>query len=212
MTNIDIKPAATKTSAITNLLLCWLLCFQSIAFAAKPPLVLVPVQGPGLSADDKENYRIALQESLSLDYTVFSGGVVETKLQKSVSKNCDVTQCLQEVAIAFQGELIGRLVVTPQGNGYMLAVEIKNIFDDKVIVSKNLPCEGCNNFAVIRKLKELDLAVVSDRVTEPEKKEKNGIAWYWWALGVVAVGAAAAGGGGGDEPPPAQTGTVNVTW
>ena len=133
MTHIEIQFTVTKTSVIkkmTSLLLCCLLSFQSIAFAAKPPLVLVPVQGTGLSADDKENYRIALQESLSLDYTVFSGGVVETKLQKSVSTNCNVTECLQAVAIAFQGELIGRLVVTPQGNGYMLAIEIKNIYFD----------------------------------------------------------------------------------
>lgn len=191
--------------------LCSLLCFQSVAFAAKPPLVLVPVQGAGLTAEDKENYRIALQESLSQDYTVYSGGVVATKLQKSVSKNCDITECLQEVAIAFQGELIGRLVVTPDGNGYLLALEIKNIFDDKVVVSQNIPCEGCNQYAVIQKLRELDLAMGAPRVAKT-KEESKGIAWYWWALGAVAVGVAAGGGGGGSEPPPAQTGAVTVTW
>ena len=140
---------------VLNLFCCFIFLFQTVAYAAKPPLILMPVQGKGLTTQDRDNYRIALQEGMSSRYTVFGGAEVEKKLQKYSAKTCDANQCLQEVAIDFQGELIGRLVVTPSGDGYVLAVEIKNIFDDKVIESRNIPCEGCNNFAVMRKLKDL---------------------------------------------------------
>ena len=140
---------------VLNLFCCFIFLFQTAAYAAKPPLILMPVQGKGLTTQDRDNYRIALQEGMSSRYTVFGGAEVEKKLQKYSAKTCDANQCLQEVAIDFQGELIGRLVVTPSGEGYVLAVEIKNIFDDKVIESRNIPCEGCNSFAVMRKLKDL---------------------------------------------------------
>ena len=140
---------------LLNLFCCFIFLFQTAAYAAKPPLILMPVQGKGLTTEDRDNYRIALQEGMSSRYTVFGGAEVEKKLQKHSAKTCDANSCLQEVAIEFQGELIGRLVVTPSGSGYVLAVEIKNIFDDKVVESRNIPCEGCNSFAVMRKLKEL---------------------------------------------------------
>ena len=146
-------------SIISILIFSLLLLSKTSAMAAKPALVLMPVQGSGLSEQDKDNYRIALQEGMSSRYKVFAGSEVQKKLQKYSAKTCDANQCLQEVAIAFQGELIGRLMVTPNKDGYFLAIEIKNIFDDRIIESRNIPCEGCNSFAVIRELKKLGVGV-----------------------------------------------------
>lgn len=52
----------------TNLLFCYLLLCSTVVSAAKPELVLMPVQGAGLSVQDRENYRIALQEGPSSRY------------------------------------------------------------------------------------------------------------------------------------------------
>lgn len=145
---------------INSFLICFIISivvFSGNSFAIKPSLILLPIQGPELNRFEQDNYRIALQQSLSKSYNVFSGGEVEKRLLKVSAKTCSTSECLQEVAISFQGELIGRLVVTPVGDGYLLALEIKNIFDDKLITSLNIPCESCNQFAVIRALQELDL-------------------------------------------------------
>ena len=157
-------------SIISTLLFSLLLLSQTSAIAAKPALVLMPVQGTGLSEQDKDNYRIALQEGMSSRYKVFGGSEVQKKLQKYSAKTCNANQCLQEVAIAFQGELIGRLMVTSNSDGYFLAIEIKNIFDDRIIESRNIPCEGCNSFAVVRKLKELGGGVNKAVAAKPKQK------------------------------------------
>ncbi len=115
------------------------------------------MQGEGHKSTEADGYRIAVQENLSRQYTVFSGGEVESKLQKSTAKTCDATECLREIAIAFQGELVGRLAVNPVDNGYVLALEIKNVFDDQTVLSRNIPCKGCDHFMVIHELKTLDL-------------------------------------------------------
>jgi hypothetical protein len=143
-------------NAITVLVALLLVTTQ--AQAARPALILLPVQGSNINNIDKENYRLALQSSLSQQYLVFSGAEVEKRLEKSSVKTCDASECLQEVAISFQGELIGRLVVTKSADGYLLGLEIKNIFDDNIIDSRNIPCENCNNFAVIRELNQLSFS------------------------------------------------------
>ena len=191
---------------------------HGMAYAEKPPLVLLPIQGKGLTAQDRENYRLALQESLSIYYSVYSGDIVKQKLRKYSQKTCSAAECLQEVAIAFQGEHVGRLVVTPNGYGYLLGLEIKNIFDDEIIESQNIPCEGCDNFEVINRLKEVVLVnvLLPDGKQDPrlaEKDDEFSMPWWGWVLGAVVLGAAAGGGGGSDPASgTTETGSVTVTW
>ena len=73
--------------------------------SAKTGLVLLPIQGTGMSATDKDQYRAALARSLSAKYEVFSGDEVDKKLEKFAKKTCDAEKCLQEMAIAYQATL-----------------------------------------------------------------------------------------------------------
>ena len=136
-------------------LLLLLLCSVPFASIAKESLVLLPIQGPALSSIDIDNYRIALQQGLSSRYKVFSGSEVEKKLQKFQTKTCDATECLQNVAIEFQGELIGRVVVSQVGDGYQIAYEVKNVFADEIVESRVEACANCNSVNVIGLLKQI---------------------------------------------------------
>jgi formylglycine-generating enzyme required for sulfatase activity len=75
--------------------------------------------------------------------------------RNALHTECDETRCMQNIAGAFQSELIATANVTKQGGTYFLALSIQNIFDNKVVYSESLPCEGCNPAQVVEKLKEL---------------------------------------------------------
>jgi hypothetical protein len=133
---------------------------------AKAPterLVLMPLRV------DEEDKRLlgametALVQGLQQNYIVFAGEQVAQKareifLKESrniAKKECDETRCMQGIAEAFQAELIATANVTKQDGGYFLALSIQNIFDNKVVYSNSVPCEGCTTFQVVNKLKEL---------------------------------------------------------
>jgi formylglycine-generating enzyme required for sulfatase activity len=134
--------------------------------AAKPikeRMVLMPLR----VADEDKNLlgamETALVEGLQQKYEVFSGERVAQKAKaiflkesRNVSKKeCDETRCMQDIAIAFQAELIASANVTKREDGYFLAISIQNIFDEKVIYSKSTPCKHCDAYQVVEKLKEL---------------------------------------------------------
>ncbi len=125
-------------------------------------LILLPVQAEGSSADERESYRIAMQQRLSERYTVFSGAAVEQKLKQEMKKTCNDTECLQEVAIAFQGSLMARLTITPQSSGYLIGLEIKNILTDSVVESISEPCAGCDALQVNSRLAQLNFQMSDD--------------------------------------------------
>ena len=150
----------------------------------KERLVLMP-----LRVDDEDKNLLgametALVEGLKLKYEVFSGERVAQKAHEIFMKEsrntahteCDETRCMQNIAEAFQAELIATANVTKQGGGYFLALSIQNIFDNKVEFSKTLTCEGCNAFKVVEKLKELSgnssNAEASEAAMAAERKAK----------------------------------------
>lgn len=136
------------------------------AQAAQPTkerLVLMPLR---LGEEDQKlqgAMETALVEGLQQKYEVFSGEQVAKKAREifmkesrdTSHKECDETRCLQGIAEAFQAELLAIANVTKQDGGYFLALSIRNLFDNKDIYSKSLPCEGCNSFKAIEKIKEL---------------------------------------------------------
>jgi hypothetical protein len=75
--------------------------------------------------------------------------------QNTAHKECDETKCMQNIAMAFQSELIATANVTKRDGGYFLAISIQNIFDNKVIFSNSVPCRNCDSFQVVDKLIEL---------------------------------------------------------
>ena len=104
----------------------------------------------------------ALVEGLQDRYEVFSGERVQQKAReifnkesKTAKAECDETRCMEDIAIAFQAELIAVANVTKREDGYFLAISIQNIVDNKVVYSKSLPCENNSAYQIIDKLKEL---------------------------------------------------------
>jgi len=131
------------------------------AFCAeiKPTVVLMPVKAKGLDRMELSAYRAALAESLSKKYDVFTGEEVDRKINEIFEKEsreamqCDTTKCFQEVAIAFQSELIATSMVLPRGPSYLLRFEIINILDNKVVYARSQPCENCSEVQVVEMFK-----------------------------------------------------------
>lgn len=129
----------------------------------KERLVLMPLR---LGEEDQKLQGVmetALVEGLQQKYEVFSGEQVARKAREifmkesknTAHKECDETRCLQGIAESFQSELLAIANVTKQDGGYFLALSIRNLYDNKDVYSKSLPCEGCNAFQAVNKVKEL---------------------------------------------------------
>jgi len=122
----------------------------------KPNLVLLPMDVSGQETEYESEYGSALQEGLQQRYTVFYGAAVEKELEKEYSKlNCDAETCNQNVAIAFNGELIADSSVKRTSSGYLLKMVIRNVITGKVLETKIQGCRGCDEFVVINKLKQI---------------------------------------------------------
>jgi hypothetical protein len=189
----------------------------------RPALVLLPINAINTDASIKEQYRIAVQRGLNQRYRVFSGAVVEQQLEKSTARSCDTTECLQEVAIAFQGELIAYVVVTPSGNGAILSLEIKNIFRDAIIESQSENCRRCDTFAIIDHLRQLASGHASSAATHaartPLEAETSTWSMPWWGwvgvaalIGAVVGGSSSGGDSGSATTPPPSDGNISVNW
>jgi hypothetical protein len=129
----------------------------------KERLVLMPLRVPEENKNLAGTMETALVEGLQQKYEVFSGEKVSQKAHRiflDESRNtshteCDETRCMQKIAEAFQSELIATAAVTKQEDGYFIALSIQNIFDNKVVYSKSVPCQNCNAYQLVEKLKEL---------------------------------------------------------
>jgi formylglycine-generating enzyme required for sulfatase activity len=140
-------------------LLMILMLFPLIVFnanAAKPNLVLLPIDVSEQDADLEAEYGAALQEGLQNRYTVFYGAAVEKELEKEYSKvDCDAETCNQNVAIAFNGELVADGAVKRIEGGYLLKLVVRNVLTSQVVETKTYPCRGCDSFSVMGRLKTL---------------------------------------------------------
>jgi len=130
----------------------------------KDRLVLMPLR----LAEDIQNMQGAMEtslvEGLQAKYTVFAGEDVAKKTREyfkkeSAKQNCDETRCLQNIAIAFQAELVAVANITKLEGGYLLALSIRDVMSNEAVYSKSIPCEGCSAFEVVNKLKELSGSV-----------------------------------------------------
>ena len=121
-------------------------------------LVLLPLVGTGLNESEKQAYQAALEDALSIQYEVFSGNQVIEALKKQTEFTCTAESCMENIAIEFQGELVGRGTVTSEKDGsYILIIKIKNVIDDKVVFSKSQGCPSCSINDVITILKQMIL-------------------------------------------------------
>ena len=124
--------------------------------AEKPNLVLLPIEVSESEQTLEDEYGSAIQKGLSLSYNVYYGSEVERELEKEYSKlDCTTESCNQNVAIAFNGELIADAAVTKFPDGYLLKLTISNVLTNRVVFSNTLPCEGCSIYSVIPILETL---------------------------------------------------------
>lgn len=126
-------------------------------------LVLMPLRVPDEDKNLIGAMETALVQGLQPKYVVFSGEQVSQKAHQIFMKEsqnpahaeCDETRCMQNIAEAFQAELIATANVTKQEGSYFLALSIRNIFDNKVVDSKTEICENCKATQVVAMLKVL---------------------------------------------------------
>jgi len=139
------------------LLILILISFTNNAYSKNNPrLVLLPLSGTGLSLAEKQAYQAALEDSLSNQYEVFSGSQVIEALKKQTQFECTAESCMENIAIEFQGELVARGTVdSKHENSYILVIKIRNVFNDKVILSKSQGCSPCKINDVISTLKQM---------------------------------------------------------
>jgi|GEM_PF-3372741 hypothetical protein len=144
----------TQRSVFT--LLALLLAFVALPAQSKPNLVLLPIE----TSDDVRQYETefgsALQQGLQERYTVFFGPAVERELEKEYSKlDCTAESCNQNVAIAFNGELVADASVKSVGDGFLLKMVIQNVFTNRVVITDTRPCRDCDVFSVIDILQQM---------------------------------------------------------
>lgn len=136
------------------------------AYAAKPVkerLVLMPLRLDEADKSRQAAMETALVQGLQQRYDVLYGEKVALKTKqvflkesRNISKKyCDETRCMQDIAVAFQAELIAVANITRLEDGYLLSISIQNIFDTKVVHSNSIPCKSCDAYQVVEILKEL---------------------------------------------------------
>jgi len=146
---------------------------------AKENLVLMPLRVAAEDSGLQGAMETALVEGLQLKYKVFSGEQVAQKARaiflkesrNTSKKECDETRCMQDIALAFQAELIATANVAKQDGSYFLAISIQNIFDNKVEYSKSLTCENCSKVQMISKIKELSGVLVATAPVNSQAQE-----------------------------------------
>ena len=148
----------------------------------KERLVLMPLQGKGISVDYKPMMESAIAEGLSDRYEVLYGRNVEEKIKEIYKKlseetaagqECDDTKCMQEIGIEFQAELVATIRVLKKPQGYFLALNVINIYDNKLILPKSMSCKGCDEFRVIDELRAMAGGKSSQPIVDKPKSEAD---------------------------------------
>ena len=132
------------------------LIFANYTHAEKPVLVLFPIEVGSADSQFQGEFGSALQEGLQSRYKVFFGPAVEEELEREYKKiDCDAERCQQNVAIAFNGELVADASAKRLGDGYILKIIITNVITNELVESRTYPCRGCDGFAVIESFQEI---------------------------------------------------------
>ena len=129
----------------------------------KPNLVLLNVVGANISLELRNSYRVAIAQALGGEYTVFSGSSVDQMLSLEFEKLCLIntdsdsvsTECVQNVAGELQAEFVAEPQVTATDEGYLITLEIKDVFTDQLIKSYAEPCIGCSQLELTQEFRAM---------------------------------------------------------
>lgn len=133
------------------------------AAATKARLVLMPLRVGEELQGLHGAMETALINGLQEKFIVFAGEQVSQKAREiflkesrsAAKKECDETRCMQNIAEAFQAELLAIANITKRENVYFIALTVENIFDNKIELSKSVTCPSCDASQLVDKLSEL---------------------------------------------------------
>lgn len=139
---------------------------------AKDRVVVMPVRGSNISADESSVFRAAIVESLQSRYEVLSGSEVDNRIRDIFAKefreglDCETEECLIELDRAlhaelvkltesFGAELVATATVVRKDSGYILIVYLNNAARNRVVFARSEPCKGCDEFEIVGRLKRM---------------------------------------------------------
>ena len=119
--------------------------------SAKEVLVLLPIQVDNSLEAEASLFGTALQQGLGRGFEVFFGPAVEEKLEVEYAKEgCTAESCAQNLAIAFNGELIGDTSIQKLEDSFVVQVQINNIVTGQIADSMIEICSGCSKLQLIQ--------------------------------------------------------------
>lgn len=163
---------AIGTCLIQVMLGC--LVVTSVMAEGRPGLVLFPIEVDAEDSRFEDDFGTALQQGLQTRYTVFYGSDVDKELEKEYSKiDCTPEQCIQNVAIAFNAELVGDASAKRLGNGYSIKMVVRNALTNEVVESVSVPCRNCDGFSVLDTFKDIGLGKHSIAAAAPSSANQT---------------------------------------
>ena len=135
------------------------LALSSVLLAEEPDntgllsnLVLLPVESEQISRDLREGYRSVIAEYLGAEYKVFTGSNVDDMLQTEFEKQCKISddvdaassECVQNVAGELNADLVALPKIIQTAEGYLVTLEISDVFTEQLITTYNETCIGCS--------------------------------------------------------------------
>lgn len=144
---------------VFQILLCWL-ALSTTQATSKDVLVLLPLV-VDKTLNDPLQIRVlgaALENNLSNDFEVYFGDTVEEKLALEYKKeNCTAQSCAENLAVAFNGELIGDASIGKLDDNFIVQVQIKNIVTGQLVESVIEVCEACSPLQLFNFIKQISI-------------------------------------------------------
>jgi hypothetical protein len=151
-----LRPVVVKVFKMKKLLQILTLMLYGLATPslAKDVLVLLPLNVDKSLSREIQLYGTALQQGLGDRYEVYFGPAVEDQLKLEYAKeDCTAQSCAQNLAIAFNGELIGDTSIQKLENSYVVQIQINNIITGQIEDSLIEICENCSKLSLIQFVK-----------------------------------------------------------
>ncbi len=121
------------------------------AFAAKQKMVLMPISGTLLTADEKQQVAEKLAAALSKKYEVVQGGEVNAYVEKvfreeNRKKDCDADECYRKISKHYSAPLITVFNIVKSGEGeYQLFLKYVNVAENSAVTGPKAVCKDCSS-------------------------------------------------------------------
>lgn len=120
------------------------------AFAAKQKMVLMPISGTLLTADEKQQVADKLAAALSKKNEVVRGGEVNAYVEKvfreeNRKKDCDADECFRKISKQYGAPVIAVFNIVKSGEGeYQLFLKYVNVAENSAVTSQKAVCKDCS--------------------------------------------------------------------